>query len=81
MFRAFAVVWDTSLSVIAPGTFSVYSFCTLFSVWNVPEHTEVHVEKEKDKLSCLAERKGSRIWLTNELRRLPEALNKMKCYH
>jgi len=41
----------------------------------VPEHTEVHVEKEKDELGCLAERKGSRIW------HLPEALSEMKCYH
>lgn len=47
----------------------------------MPEHTEVRMEKEIVELGCLAERKGSRIWLTNELRHLPEALSVMKCYH
>lgn len=47
----------------------------------MPEHTEVRMEKEIVELGCLAERKGSRIWLANELRHLPEALSEMKCYH
>lgn len=47
----------------------------------MPEHTEVHAENEKDELGCLAGRKGSKIWLTNELRHLLEALSKMKIYH
>lgn len=56
--------WEIPFPIIFPGTISVL-YCFQYKICQ-KTCTEVHIEKEKDELGCLGERKDPRVWLINE---------------